>query len=522
MKDLGEANQILGMRIERDKAAGKLYLSQAAYIGKVLERFNMDNSKTVSVPLGSHIKLSKKESPSTKEERAEMKKVPYASAIGSYVDADLASNYLDWRRNTTGYVFTYGGTIISWTSKLQKTVALSTTEAEYVAATEASKEMIPPTLCNLRSLQFLDLSYNNLEGALPYCLGKLGTSASIFNLNANKLSGIIPSIFPKNCSLELINLNGNKLEGTLPQTLGNCKDLLMVDIGKNKIQGAFPFWMETLPKLRVLVLKSNNFNGTMSVPSKTEQPFPKLQVLDVSYSAFVGSLPDRYFKNFRGMIDAKEYMSDDEAHLLLRFMEMKITVKGLEQLFGRLLTTFTSIDMSSNRFSGTIPPSIGNLNSLRYLNLSRNTLIGRIPSSIGGMKQLESLSSNKLDGEIPNELARLTFLAKLNLSMQSTQLSTFDNESYVGNVGLCGLPLTRKCERSNGKPSEPHVEVESDREIVWGYVFAAAGYVLSIGIFSWLLLFCPSFRYKYFEKVNDVFEKIFECFQRRKKRDRQQ
>ena len=87
MKDLGEANQILGMRIERDKAAGKLYLSQAAYIGKVLERFNMDNSKPVSVPLGSHFKLSKKESPSTKEERAEMKKVPYASAIGSVMYA---------------------------------------------------------------------------------------------------------------------------------------------------------------------------------------------------------------------------------------------------------------------------------------------------------------------------------------------------------------------------------------------------------------------------------------------------
>ncbi|KAL1556966.1 receptor like protein 22-like [Salvia divinorum] len=97
----------------------------------------MNNSKPVSVPLGSHFKLSKKESPSTREERAEMKKVPYASAIGSYVDADLASNDLNGRRSTTEYVFTYGGTSISWTSKLQKTVALSTTEAEYVAATEA-------------------------------------------------------------------------------------------------------------------------------------------------------------------------------------------------------------------------------------------------------------------------------------------------------------------------------------------------------------------------------------------------
>jgi hypothetical protein len=40
----------------------------------------------------------------------------------------------DTRRSTTGYVFTIGGTTVSWISKLQKVVALSTIEAEYVAA----------------------------------------------------------------------------------------------------------------------------------------------------------------------------------------------------------------------------------------------------------------------------------------------------------------------------------------------------------------------------------------------------
>jgi hypothetical protein len=48
----------------------------------------------------------------------------------------------DSRRSTTGYVFTIGGTKISWISKLQKVVSLSTIEADYVVATEASKEMI--------------------------------------------------------------------------------------------------------------------------------------------------------------------------------------------------------------------------------------------------------------------------------------------------------------------------------------------------------------------------------------------
>ena len=48
----------------------------------------------------------------------------------------------DNRRSTIGYIFTVGGTTISWVSKIQSVVALSTTKAEYIAATEASKEMI--------------------------------------------------------------------------------------------------------------------------------------------------------------------------------------------------------------------------------------------------------------------------------------------------------------------------------------------------------------------------------------------
>ena len=55
------------------------------------------------------------------------------------VDVDSAGN-VDIRRSTIGYVYTLGGTAVSWGSQLQKIVALSTTEAEYVAIIEASKD----------------------------------------------------------------------------------------------------------------------------------------------------------------------------------------------------------------------------------------------------------------------------------------------------------------------------------------------------------------------------------------------
>ena len=62
-------------------------------------------------------------------------------SVCGFVDSDFASD-LDKRRSTLGYVFTLAGGAISWMSKLQETVALSTTEAEYIVASHACKEAI--------------------------------------------------------------------------------------------------------------------------------------------------------------------------------------------------------------------------------------------------------------------------------------------------------------------------------------------------------------------------------------------
>ncbi|XP_047953401.1 receptor-like protein 9DC3, partial [Salvia hispanica] len=117
----------------------------------------------------------------------------------------------------------------------------------------------------------------------------------------------------------------------------------------------------------------------------------------------------------------------------------------------------------------------------------------------GNMSDIESLdlSANKLDGEIPSELTRLTFLAKLNLSInylvgeipRYNQFSTFENDSYMGNLGLCGLPLTRKCKEDDGKLIQPAAEEEyyengfidgfGWRCVVMGY---GSGFAVGIGI----------------------------------------
>ncbi|RVX03365.1 Retrovirus-related Pol polyprotein from transposon TNT 1-94 [Vitis vinifera] len=83
MKNLGFTSQILGIKISRDRTNEKLWLSQESYIEKVLDKFNMGNTKPMSSSLGSHLKLSSKQSPSSEKEKEEMRKVSYASAMGS-------------------------------------------------------------------------------------------------------------------------------------------------------------------------------------------------------------------------------------------------------------------------------------------------------------------------------------------------------------------------------------------------------------------------------------------------------
>jgi hypothetical protein len=85
MKDLGVAKKILGMEIRKDIDAKRLWLSQASYVKKVLERFNMENAKPVSTHLANHFHLSTPQCPKTVEETKNMSKVPYASAVGCLI-----------------------------------------------------------------------------------------------------------------------------------------------------------------------------------------------------------------------------------------------------------------------------------------------------------------------------------------------------------------------------------------------------------------------------------------------------
>jgi transposase InsO family protein len=194
-RDLGDATHFLGMTIARDRPKRSLKLSQKLMTATLLSNYQMDECKARGIPLSPSTELSK-DSGQPLEETSEYNHLvgsllyianctrpDIAQAVGvlskymkaptnvhlqsakgvlkylantkdygitfgytkdgiiGYCDADYAGD-LDTRRSTTGYVFTLYGGAICWTSKRQATVAVSTTEAEYIAAAMAVREAL--------------------------------------------------------------------------------------------------------------------------------------------------------------------------------------------------------------------------------------------------------------------------------------------------------------------------------------------------------------------------------------------
>ncbi|XP_061352303.1 receptor-like protein 6 [Gastrolobium bilobum] len=358
---------------------------------------------------------------------------------------------------------------------------------------------ISSTICNASSLYVLNLAHNNLSGMIPQCLGTF-PYLSVLDLQMNNLHGRIPRNFSKGNAFQTIKLNGNRLEGPLPESLAYCTFLQVLDLGDNNIEDTFPSWLETLQELQVLSLRSNKLHGVITC-SSTKHPFPKLRIFDVSNNKFSGPLPASCIKNFQRMMNVNEGQTG------LKYMNpntfyndsVVVIMKGQYMELVRILTTFTTIDLSNNMFEGEIPSVVGELNSLKGLNLSHNGITGTIPQSLSNLRNLEwlDLSWNQLTGEIPTDLTNLNFLEFLNLSQNQfegiiptgRQFNTFENDSYEGNPLLCGLPLTKSCNKDEELP--PHSTFDHEEESGFGWKAVVVGY--ACGMVFGMLLGCNVF-----------------------------
>jgi hypothetical protein len=198
----GVPNCYVGMEISRNRKEKTITVCQKGYTSRMLSRFGMKDAKPVNCPADPSLKLSK-DMDEEWTQGEQMERVPYREAVGAlnylavisrpdiafavsrvarfsenpspshwsavkrimrylkgtisyalvfgkepggmtmtgYCDSDWAGD-IESRCSTSGFIFTLNGGPVSWSSKLQKTCALSSTEAEYMAMTEALKEVL--------------------------------------------------------------------------------------------------------------------------------------------------------------------------------------------------------------------------------------------------------------------------------------------------------------------------------------------------------------------------------------------
>jgi len=198
--DLGELHWMLGIKVKCNRPGCIVHLSQHTYIHAILCHYHLADLKPLSTPMDHQVRLSTDQAPASAAECAMMRDVPYHEAVGALNWAALATRpdiafavatvacfannpgpahweavkrifrYLSgtrdlWltygeessplagyadtdgsmaedRRAISGYAFLIDGGAISWSSKRQEIVSLSTTESEYVVATHGGKEAL--------------------------------------------------------------------------------------------------------------------------------------------------------------------------------------------------------------------------------------------------------------------------------------------------------------------------------------------------------------------------------------------
>ena len=255
----------------------------------------------------------------------------------------------------------------------------------------------------------LDLSNTELSDTIPIKIAGLN-NLEILNLSSNQLTGEIPLEIGRLDRLTSLYLNDNQLTGFIPFELGNLTNLNSLRLNDNQLSGWFPSTMCNLPI---------EFDGTI-VDSMN------LPYFDISNNQLCPPYAS-CIENHAGFQDTSNCTqlftctADDGTD--------GITIWG--NCYS--IENTTSIERWMGGLEGIIPPIIGDLYNLEFLDLWTNNLVGEIPSTLGNLTNLNylSLGRNQLSGEIPSEIYSLTNLETFHIQENNI---TGEISPQIGNL----------------------------------------------------------------------------------------
>ncbi|XP_050139162.1 receptor-like protein 2 [Malus sylvestris] len=414
--------------------------------------------------------------------------------------------------------------------------------------------LLPDDIYNATTLQEIALPRNSLHGAISERIVNL-TNLAFLDLQSNRLSGFLPvnigNISTLNFSnltkLTILDLGHNNFTGFLPTTLYSCKSVKAIQVSKNNLEGQKQPEILSLKSLSFLSLsysRLTNITGAMRILMRCKS----LKVLILSTTFYGEKIPsDEAMANFDGfqnlqMLDLSNCQLNGEIpQWLSKLKKLGILILNFNRITGSIpnddvleLPIYTStnrtfmqyklsyfprvIDVKNNSISGRIPIEIGQLQLIQKLDLNMNNFLGEIPEQISNLENLEELdlSMNHFSRKIPLSLASLSFLDSFNVSYNNlegsiptgTQLQSFNASAFEGNPKLCGPPLP-KCLSSNGNDGENKNSQDLDDKSLWIGLSVVLGFVVGFLGFCCPLLLKRTWRYEYFQFLDNVQFKLY-------------
>uniref|UniRef100_A0A7N0T2S8 Leucine-rich repeat-containing N-terminal plant-type domain-containing protein n=1 Tax=Kalanchoe fedtschenkoi TaxID=63787 RepID=A0A7N0T2S8_KALFE len=285
----------------------------------------------------------------------------------------------------------------------------------------------PSSSSSSSTLRVSTLTLGTGRSDSPGLLGSLSESISLLTelsqlvLFPGRVSGTLPSQLGFLPNLRVLSITSNALTGRIPDSFSLLANLHTLDLSRNRLTGFIPHTLMALPRLKVLILSSNRLSGDLPAFSNSG-----LLHLDLRNNRIGGTL-------IRPPPAAPA--------LSLRYLSLSNNVMWgpLDSGLLESLSELVFLDLSMNRFTGPIPPSVFNSPSLF---LQRNSFSGALltpPDSsssgpIGGPGSVADLSHNRLSGSLPEALAGVETLYLNNNRFTGNVAQSYVESVYGGRM----------------------------------------------------------------------------------------
>jgi Leucine-rich repeat (LRR) protein len=289
------------------------------------------------------------------------------------------------------------------------------------------------SLFGLQHLQSLSLAYNSITNSnIPSEFDKLA-NLRYLNLSDAGFEGQIPVAISHLTRLVTLDLSDThfsmlKLENpNLNMLIHNLSGLMELHLDGVRISAQGNEWCRalssSLPNLRVLSLSSCYLSGPIDYSLRNLQ---SLSIIRLNGNNFFAPVPDFFadFKNLTSLEISSSWLDGKFPEKIFQVPTLRTLDLSHNFLLEGYLPEFPpngslqTMMLQDTIFSGTLPPSIGNLKMLSTITLERCNFTGPIPDTIASLKQLVRLdmSYNSFSGSIPNSMASLTRLVYLDMS----------------------------------------------------------------------------------------------------------